>query len=335
MGVLKSVAVGDILARGIILDSDVLRMRAAFYEDGLISRDEAETLLDLNRRCASEGHVWPRFYVEALTDYVVNQADPEGYVTATNAGWLIREVAPDGRIESKAEFDLILNVLDRARWSPESLSRFALEQVRRAVIEGDGPLRDAETSGKGLILDSEVDLIRRVLYAFAGDGSIAVTRAEAEILFDIEDAIQDRGASPAWVDLYSKAVANVILAASGYAPPSREEALRADAWLARRGELAPATFLKAAVTSSISMVWEGYQSQSTEARALARLERQRIEIITNEEISDTEAGWLAARLMRDGRVSPTERALLDYLAAEAPALHPELELLIKSSGRAA
>ncbi|MDX2306760.1 MAG: hypothetical protein NW216_00815 [Hyphomicrobium sp.] len=335
MGVLKAVDVPSVLKEGRILDVDVARMRRSYYDDGVINATEADQLLTLNRTCGAESDAWGQLFVEALTDYLVNQVEPEGYVTANNVAWLITRVAPKGAIETKSELDLVINVLDRSRWSPESLSRLALEQVRRAVVDGQGPLRAGSAIGPGVVTDAEVDLIRRILYAFGGDGNIAVTRAEAEVLFDIEDAVADNHPTPAWTDLFSKAVANVILGASGYAPPSREEALRAEAWLTRRGDLAPEAFLTAAVTTSLSTIWDCYRSQSPEERALARLERQRIEIITNEEISDTEAQWIVGRLTRDGKLTPTETALVDFLKSEAPVLHPEIEALVAAEGRAA
>ena len=58
--------------------------------------------------------------------------------------------------------------------------------------------------------------------------------------------------------------------------------------------------------------------------ALARLEHQRIEIITNEEITEVEAAWLVSRLGRDGHLSPSETALVKYLEQEGPKIHPSL-----------
>ena len=73
----------------------------------------------------------------------------------------------------------------------------------------------------GTIREPEVELVRRILYAFGGDGSVAVTRAEAEVLFDINDAIADPTANPAWADLFVKAITNVVMAASGRSVPTR------------------------------------------------------------------------------------------------------------------
>ncbi len=324
MSILRSVSVEDIIARGSIREPDVQRMRQAFYDDGLITAAEAQDLLRMHEACSVQDGAWPQFFVQALGDYIVNQTEPEGYVTAANADWLMAAISRDGKVRSKTELDLLLHVLDSARWAPERLVRFALDEVRRAVVEGDGPLRPEGTRETGTITDAEVDLVRRILYAFGGDGNIAITRAEAEVLISIEESLGGGTPSAAWTDLFVKAMANVILAASGYSPPSREEALRAEAWLKRRGELSAGRLLSAMVTASLASVWDSYAPQSPEERALARLERQRIEIITNEEITDGEASWLVDRLTRDNRLTPTELALLDYLGREATTLHPAL-----------
>jgi hypothetical protein len=70
-----------------------------------------------------------------------------------------------------------------------------------------------------------------MLYAFGGDGNIAVTQQEASVLFDINDATAETENHPAWSDLFVKALANFLMATSGYQVPTRQEALRREAWL--------------------------------------------------------------------------------------------------------
>jgi hypothetical protein len=89
------------------------------------------------------------------------------------------------------------------------------------------------------------------------------------------------------------------------------------------------------VQSNLSSIRDAYQDQTAEERALARLEHQRIEIITNEEITEAEASWLASRLGRDGRLSPSEMALIAYLKLESPKIHPALIEAVDRLGRAA
>jgi len=334
MSILRSVSVDDILSRGSIHDHDVMRMRQSFYDDGVISPEEACALVQMNEACRVHDAAWAPFFVQALCDFIVNQLEPEGYVTAANADWLISRIAPEGKLRTKNELDLVLKVLETARWSPERLVRFALGEVKRAVVEGEGPLRALGAATAGKITDAEVEIIRRVLFAFGGDGNIAITRAEAEMLIAIEEGLDGDEPNAAWTDLFVKAMANVILASSGYGPPSREEALRADAWLKRRGDVSMSNLVGAMVTTSLSCVWGAYTEQSSEERALARLERQRIEIITNDEVSDSEAAWLVERLTRDDRLTPSELAIIDYLRREATMLHPALVDLVRQTAAA-
>lgn len=335
MGALRSVPIEEIIRSGSIKDVDVLLLRRALHGDGIVSAEEAEMLLRLNEACPVQHPAWPEMFIEAVTDYLVNQAAPEGYLTADDAKWLMGRISKNGRIARKVELDLLVNVLDKSRWSPVSLSRFALEQVKQAVTDGDGPLRSGQDPGKGTIREPEVELVRRILYAFAGDGSIAVTRPEAEVLFDINDAISDPEANQAWTDLFVKAITNVVMAASGQGVPTREEALRRDLWLASRDELSPGAMLSAIVRTSLDAVWGAYQEQSPEERALARLEHQRLEIITNEVITQAEAAWLCERIGRDGRLTPNEAALVAYLKKESPAMHPDLQAAVDRLAQAA
>ena len=325
MSGLKSLQIEEIVSRGSIRDSDVLAFRKIFYEDGVTSAEEAEILFKLNTACKVTGPSWAEFFVEAITDFIVFQAQPQGYVTGENAHWLIDRVSSDGNIDSKTELELVVNVLDKARWAPVSLVKFGLEQVRHAVISGNGPLRNGKHLASGEITEGEVDLLRRMLYAFGGDGHVAVTRDEADILFDIDEAVENADPNPAWTDLFVKAIANVIMATSGYAVPSREEALRQEASLEHPGQKTSVlAFLLSMVRTNLASVQDAYHDQSAEERALARLEHQRIEIITNEAITEAEASWLAGRLGRDGRLSPSETALVAYLKQESPNIHPLL-----------
>ena len=189
---------------------------------------------------------------------------------------------------------------------------------------------------KGRITDFAVDVLRRILYAFAGDGHVAITREEADVLFDIDEAVASAAPNPGWTDLFVKAVANVIMASSGYAVPSREEALRQEASLDQpEQKTSVLAFLLSMVRSNLSSVKDAYMDQTAEERALARLEHQRIEIITNEAITEAEATWLANRIGRDGRLSPSEHALVAYLKNENPRMHPALVEAVDRLGRAA
>ncbi|MBU2583590.1 MAG: hypothetical protein KJ622_17930 [Alphaproteobacteria bacterium] len=327
MSALTGFPFDEIAERGSIHDTDAAELRRAVYEDGGISKEEAERLIALNSACPVQSTEWSDLFREALTDFVVNQSEPEGYITQENADWLIANIAPDGMIKSRKELDLIVQMIDQARWSPSLLVAFALAQVSEAVIHSDGPLRSNAEPLR--IDDDEVELVRRMIYAFGGDGNVAVTRAEAEMLADINDSLDQEHVNSAWVELYVKAMANFLLANSGYSVPSREAALRSDAWLDERGELSPFELVQSIARTSLDDVIGEYRRLSIEESTLARLDREYRELITGEEIDADEAAWLADRLARDGELTLAETALLSYIKEMQAEIDPRFDEILE------
>jgi hypothetical protein len=328
MAVLNAVSIAEIKARGSIKDADVLKLRRSYYDDGSISAEEADAIFALNDACPVQDPAWADCFIETITDYLVEQAEPRGYLTAENAQWLMERIGRDGRVDSKTELELLVNVLDKARWAPQSLVRFALEQVEDAVVNGTGPLRSGKKLEPGIVSEADVDLLRRILYSAGSDGSIAITQAEAEVLFDIDEATTGRDNHPAWTDLFVKAIASCVMAASGYAAPPREVALAREAWLDRRGELSLDAIL-GGVATGLKGLFGGYREQTVEERAIARLTRQKVEIVTHEAVTAAEAAWLSERIGRDGKMTPNECALLMFLKTESPSIDPALRALVE------
>ena len=84
----------------------------------------------LRDQCAA----WPGFFVEAVTDYIVHQEKPSGYISEDNADWLIRAISRDGMVDTAAEMELLVSVIEKSQSSPERLSAYALD-----VGGGGGP----------------------------------------------------------------------------------------------------------------------------------------------------------------------------------------------------
>jgi hypothetical protein len=334
MAVLNAVSIAEIKARGSIKDADVLKLRRNYYDDGIITAEEADVIFALNGACPVQDPAWADCFVETITDYLVEQAEPQGYLTAENAQWLIGRIGRHGRIDSKTELELLINVLDKARWAPQSLVRFGLEQVKHAALSGAGPLRPSKKFEACIVSESDVDLLRRILYAAASDGCIAVTQTEAEVLFEIDEITAGHNNHPAWTDVFVKAIANCAMAASGYAPPRREVALAREAWLDRRGDLSLDVILSG-TGRGLKGLFAGYRQQTTEERAIARLTRQKVEIVTHEAVQVADAAWLAERIGRgDGKVTPNGRALLMFLKTESPPIDPTLRALVDKAALA-
>ena len=314
-------------ARGILTKTDVAAIQRGYYRDGIVAEAEADALFALEQSCRVQPPEWGPLFVMAVTDYVVHQVQPQGYVAAENAAWLVERISIDGKVQTLNEFNLLVKVLEDARWAPGSLATLALMQVRDAIVEGTGPLRQGLLKpAPGIASAADVAALRRILYASAGEGNISVTRAEAEVLLDIGDAVDEELSDPAWTDLFAKALANHLMAASGYVAPSREEVLRQEDWVAAEPDLGG--FLSDMVQLGLNGIWAAYRTPDVEDLAMARVEAQRRAILVSEDVTAVEAGWLADRIGRDGRVSEAERALLGFIKANSPKIDPALSPLL-------
>lgn len=309
---------------------DVLKFRREVFGDGIVGQAEADAVVAMNGAVAEKSREWTEFFVEALSDYIVNQAEPRGYVSAANADWLIAAVARDGKVESVAELELLIKVLDRATSSPDRLVRFVLDQVGRAVLEGEGPLAKAGRLEKGAINEAEVELLRRVLYAVGGDGGISVSRAEAEFLFQLNDRTVAAKNHKSWQDLFVKAIANYLMAAASGKPAPRAAALKREEWLDSANESIGSTV--AGAFSVLGQMFSGaFMADMSDAHEqierawAARNEETQAAIASAETISQVEADWLIDRVSRDGVVHENEKALLRFLKRESPDIHPSLK----------
>ena len=95
--------IDDVRNRGVVRDSDVLRLRKLVYGKPSIAADDIEALFGINDKVSSTDPTWAPFFIEAVTDFVINELPPQGYVTATNADWLISRIGHDGRVDSGDE----------------------------------------------------------------------------------------------------------------------------------------------------------------------------------------------------------------------------------------
>ena len=319
--------VADVKASNRITAGDVTELRRAVYHDGAAEAGEVERLFKIDEAASERDPSWAVFFVEAVTDYLVEQVEPHGYVSEANANWLIDRIGHDGVVKTETELELLVKVLEKAKSSPERLVAFALNQVKKAVVDGEGPLACGRALTPGHIGRAEVDLIRRILYAFGGDGNVAITHSEAEVLFDINDHTAEAENDPAWSDLFVKAIANFMMAASGYAVPTRQEALRREQWLdSASGGVGD--FFSRMAAGGLHGIIAAYRRPSGEEAWAARNAETKAVIASAEAVTAAEAEWLARRIGRDGMLHANEKALLRFIRDEAPSVHPSLNSLI-------
>ncbi|MBS0242502.1 MAG: hypothetical protein JSS20_10010 [Proteobacteria bacterium] len=334
MSRLVSLTTDGSIKRGSIRDSDVARLRVAYRDAASLTTEDAEALFDLHVASPIQDPSWGPFLVEAVTEFIVNQAAPEGYVVAENARWLKEHIGRYGRVETTAELTLLVHVIETARWTPPSLAAFALAQIGAAVVSGTGPLRAINAAPAGTITPSEVDLAARIIAAYGGEAGIPVTRAEAEELLAINRAIAPGHSSPAWSALFVRAIGSAVLSALGHDVPARRDIVSlspsADAALDVLSALIGDRHQTAASAAAdarligLARIWSTIPMQSPEERALARLARQRLEIVTNEVIEEATDVWLMSRLGEAPEADDNEIALIAYIAREATQLPPAL-----------
>ncbi len=310
-----------LIAKAHIDEDDVLMLRRSMYgDDHSISQYEADALFRLNDSCEG-AKAWSDFFVEAIVDFVVHQAEPTGYMSDKNAAWLIDRVSQSGVVKSATALEALVKAMEAATTVPDALEGFAMAQVKNAVLSGAGPLRSDETLEAGRIGRGEVELLRRVLYACGGDAGVAISRLEAETLFDINDAVTDAMKEPAWLDLFVKANANYLMAVRGHRALSRDEVLRREAWLDDT-DAGVGQFFGKILAGGLRGVLDAYDQDDAGRAATLSAEAATAEVVTEDE-----AGWLVDRIGKNGEINEPERALLMFVKAEAPNIHPRLQPL--------
>lgn len=312
-----------ILLKGQIAAADVLMLRRRVFLKGGVTPADAEMVFVLNDRLQGAADPsWPPFFVEVLTDYIVFQAQPPGYISEDNADWLIARVSRSGYVDTVAELELLISALERATFSPVRLVSFVLEQVKRGVVEAEGPVARGGRLRPGVIGEVETELVRRILYAFGGDGNVAITRQEAEILFDINDATAEAANHPAWSDLFAKALANFLMAASGYQVPTRQEALRREAWLDAPSQ-GIGSFLGQMLAGSLGAIADSYRYGSLDGEPRNRAAATASLDDLCPRATDADIAWAVERIGRNG-LHQNERVLINFLKSLDAHMHPRL-----------
>ena len=98
---IMSAPVAGLTSKSRIAAEDVAMLRHEVFGDGVVTRGEAEALFALDATAKDKCQEWPPFFVEAVTDYIVHQEKPSGYISQDNADWLIRTISRDGMVDSR------------------------------------------------------------------------------------------------------------------------------------------------------------------------------------------------------------------------------------------
>lgn len=296
-------------ADGVITAEEVLGLRRAAWPDGRIDQTEAEAILAINEVVSTKSPEWVDFLVEAVGEYVLNGTEPKGYVADETADWLIARLDSDGRLDTPAELELLVRVLEMALGTPDRLKDYALTQIERAVLTGEGPTRDGGALDPGSITEAECRLLRRVIFASGGDRPAAVSQREAEMLFRLKDATLGAPNAPEWQRLFVQGVGNFLQGWTGGRAISRERAAELESFMNDRSSSFGAFFGRMSRVGARDL-----RSAAEDLLASAPTRDFAGEAGAEAAITAPEQSWLDGKIAADGRTDPLEEALLAFLA---------------------
>lgn len=325
--------VASLMASGQITPQDVLALRRDVFHDGLVSPAEVELMFQLDEAAGATSPEWRAFFIEALVDHVVRQVEPEGYVSAEQATWLVNRIRADGRIEVATELELLIRIMETARQVPPALAAEALGCVRKHVVHGDNMDRDGCGGSPGVVDARDVAMLRRVLFAAAGEAGLAVSRAEAEMLFAIDRAVARARNDAGWADLFARAVGNYLMSASIHDTPDREVVLRRQKWLD-----APTPGIGGFLGGMLGGVLNpreafsglgGMVGDPVEAGFAVENLRDALTLEDAAEITEGELAWMTRMLAEPGEGSEARRALKRFIEADAVEPTPQLQAVLE------
>ena len=277
---------------------DVALLRQGVFKDGVVSDDELDALFSLGERAPEGDPEWAHFFAEAAADFYLREEQPHGYFTEEEFTTLKARVTRDRRHASPLEIGLLVKLLETAVSTPPAMTDFTAEQLMASIRDKKGGPR---------VSAQDVVLIRRFVFATGGAGNVAVTRREAEFLFDVSDMTAGAKNDPTWTEFFVKAVANHLMAHIGYVAPSREEAVAAHAFLSDRS-VDFCDFFRRMIAGGLSGLKPDGQSAQAQRNAAREAGVVAAEIVTADE-----ADWVADRIGRDGALHPGEEALVRHL----------------------
>ena len=113
----------ELLTDGIINAGEVKELEEVLYEDGVIDKDEADFLFELNNAVSGKENApeWKDFFVKAITSFVLDDEQSNGEVDADEAKYLYDQIKGDGLIDD-IERALLENIKAKSKNFPTLLA---------------------------------------------------------------------------------------------------------------------------------------------------------------------------------------------------------------------
>lgn len=111
----------EILADGIIDEAEVNELQNILYQDGVIDKEEADFLFDLNDAVSGMNNhsSWTNLFVNAIASFLLEDEESPGEIDDDEAAWLFDKLNSDGKIDSTEK--ALLNFLKSKTTLPANL----------------------------------------------------------------------------------------------------------------------------------------------------------------------------------------------------------------------
>ncbi len=164
---------------------DIAILREHVFVPGITASQDAVILLAINGSCSEKCPEWHHYFINTMTEFIVRTSYPQGAMDEWNADWLIAMISTRGVVNSRIELDLLFHIIDISTHIPDSLSIFALEQIRIAMTGDAGAWAVLRGSRKNGLEKADILLIARVMSAIARSRGSQLTSRERRMLEQI------------------------------------------------------------------------------------------------------------------------------------------------------
>ena len=296
--------VARIIAAERVLPEDTAQLRDAVWANGAIDTHAADSIFAINCAVKKTCPQWVDFFVEAITAYLLEATQPTGAIDGNKSAWLIAQIGNEGNIDSRAELLLLVALLEKAEAVDARLRAYAIAQVERTVVTGEGSTRIGAALRPGVIDEADVALLRRVFQGPQSAHGTGILQSEAESLFRIKAATQGQENAQGWTLLFVQLLGQFLIEGPNDAPVERRR-----------------TILSYFVAETMPGVG-AFLSRLEQAHCGEQPLDDSPAPLTGDEIA-----WLKGHIVADGALDEIEKALLAYIVDEASPLPAELEAL--------
>lgn len=289
-------------------------LRRAIYGKGDANRGDLDVLITKGAAFGDDRD-FADLLAEVALEVLSTQPDPTGYVSDSDAAWLIGRLGSAGLAKS-AELAMLKHLLGRSISVPAALTDFAVNVAK-----------DAYAQTPKAIDEYDVDTLRALAFAPTAGAPVHISGPTAEALFAIAHATAGLDNDPEFANFFARAIGNYLM---GAAFVHTEDAATVRGLEKDMDEVgSPAAFARHAQERPTLLGFaHAIESLLGEEEDEAAEENEVVDhdLDVAAPVDASEGKWVLDHLSR-GALCPAERRLLAFLRDEAPSAPPELTAL--------